>query len=74
MNVNEFIDKFYTDEDYKKQIINDLNMEVSSYTESELIEHNQTLDDFHYEMLLNRISNEVYPKTIEIEIEKLIVL
>lgn len=73
MNVNEFIDKFYTDKSYKEQIINDLNTKVSDYTEGELIEHNKTLDDFHYEMLLNSISNEVYPKTLEIEIEKLVV-
>jgi len=73
MNINEFIDKFYTDKNYKEQIINDLNAETSDYTKDELIEHNKTLDDFHYEMLLNRISNEVYPKTLEIEIEKLVV-
>ena len=68
MDINDFINKFYTDSDYQERIVNELKSLESHYENSELQEHQEILDNLHYEMLFNRITNEIYSKKLNINL------
>ncbi len=71
MNINDFIDKFYTDSEYQEQVINDIKQLKGRFDNTELIEHQKVLDTLHYEMLFNRINNEIYSKKVNIDLEEI---
>ena len=71
MNINEFINKFYMDDEYKRKVIHDLKTVTSQYDPNELLEHQATLDSLHYKMLFDRINDEIFSKTTPIKIKEL---
>jgi len=68
MDISDFIEQFYEDAEYQKQILEEVQSLKSNYDSSELLEHQKVLDTLHYEMLFNRINNEIYPKKLNINL------
>lgn len=70
MNINEFIDTFYADSNFEEQVVNDSKKIKSQYSTIELTEHQKVLDKLYFEMLFSRITNEIYPKKININLKE----
>ncbi len=67
MTPNEFINKFYTDKNYKDKLINSAIIKKSRYSSVELSKQKEDISDLTYNLLFNKVSNEVYPYTKKIK-------
>ena len=61
MTPNELINKFYTDKTYKNSLLSKVATKKSKFTHDELSNHRENMNSLYYDLLLDKISNEIYP-------------
>jgi len=67
-----FINRFYSDEEYKNTLIKKVAIKKSNYSPSELSEHYNDMSKLYNNMLLDKISSEIYSYTKEIKLGNLL--
>lgn len=68
MTIDELFYNYDNDEDFRKNIKVSLLEEKSKYSDEELIEHCNDINELENSFLLNSITNEIYPTRLEIKI------
>lgn len=67
MNVNAFIEKYYTDEKFKEEIVKEINIRKKVNIDS-LASHKNEMKNLYENMLLNNIHHSFYPCKKEVKI------
>jgi hypothetical protein len=73
MNVNLFIEKYYTSEIFKDEIIKKANKYKNNHTES-LSNHNNEMKKLYENMLLNNIRHSFYPCRKEVKLNEISII
>ncbi len=72
MTPNELINKFYTDKTYKNSLISKVATKQSKFSPSELSNHRKDMNNLYYDLLLDKISDEIYPYKKDVRLEETI--
>jgi len=69
MTPNDFINKFYTDNNYKKKLIKKIATKSSVYDIDDLDKHKEDMSIFYHNILFDKISSEIYITNKELKLK-----